>query len=263
MYILSRPTLQIIKLFESSNDLKSWIELTVPPICNSTLTTYCSKLVLVGGIDASSMNVTNTLWTRGTSWQPSLPSMPTARMWASAVNTESPELLIVAGGAQLHNHYLDVVEVLVDSQWITVQPLPDQCRIFDSTVHDEKVYLNSDDAIYQCHLQSLTASIQTDVSKEMKSQSLWSEVTTGSTPRRWHHGLASFGQQLIGIDSNNELIAYSHVTDSWVDAGTTPISTSFLCITSRPAGDLIAVIEQSFLYTSTCTPVFQVSLTSK
>ncbi len=127
------------RLFISSVDLESWSVLVTPTEFYA-LTTYHSELVLVGGI----LNgiTTNKLWSSdtGLEWHPLLPSMPTKRSWSSAINIESPEYLVVAGGKGDNDNDLDTVEVLEHEQWSVVQPLPKKCWRVESVLHGENLY---------------------------------------------------------------------------------------------------------------------------
>lgn len=106
------------------------------------LTTYHSQLVLVGGIKAG--RPTNQLWTShaGLDWKASLPPKRTACYWSSAVNTGSPENLIVAGGRGGTGN-VSTVEVFtdLDKQWWIVKDLPRRCACMKCTLHDGNVYL--------------------------------------------------------------------------------------------------------------------------
>ena len=103
------------------------------PTYYSALTTYHNKLLLVGGMEASTGQITNQLWVfeegEQTLTQP-LPPMPTRRSRASAVSTQ--DHLIVAGGCG----HLDTVEVFDGQQWVTADPLPMRCCNMKSTSHE-------------------------------------------------------------------------------------------------------------------------------
>ncbi len=134
------------ELFISSLDnLSSWTTVETPTYY-SALTTYHSQLVQIGGMEASSKEVTNKLWISGhdaiMNWKSSLlPPMPTRRYCSSAVTTGTPESIIVAGGWGEDGAVLDTVEALVQEQWSTCQPLPGPCSAINSTIHNGKLYL--------------------------------------------------------------------------------------------------------------------------
>ncbi len=110
-----------------STDLHSWTT-TRAPYRWSSLTTYQSKFVLVGGRHPST-GITNTLLTSttGLDWKPLLHAMPTPRSSASSVSGGSPEVLVVAGGSGSRYEDLDVVEVLLNNHWTTADSLPSSC----------------------------------------------------------------------------------------------------------------------------------------
>ena len=199
-------------LFLTSTDLTSWRRLTLP-VHNSAITTYHSKLTLVGGRVIDSGEITNRLWTSdtGSNLQSSLPPMPTKRYLPSAINTGDPEYLVVAGGRGVSLDILDTVEVLAEEQWLTVQPLPGRrCYGMKSTLHNGKVYFMGGAEqgcdVYYCKVKDLLSGIS------------WSQLevpSRGSFP-------ASFGQQLIAFDRNFKVLAHSSLTQSWVRVGKMP-----------------------------------------
>lgn len=102
------------KLYVASVGLESWEVLTTPTYWFA-LTTYQSQLVVAGGVVVATQEITNQLWTSssGEDWQTSIPAMPTRRISASAIATENPDCLIVAGGDRCD--YLPIGTVIIDS----------------------------------------------------------------------------------------------------------------------------------------------------
>lgn len=115
--------------------------------------------MLVGGIKTGSHEPTNQLWTSdaGLNWKVSLPPKRTSCYWSSAVNTGSPENLIVAGGGAVAS----TVEVFTDleKQWWIVEDLPRPCACLKCALHNGKVYfmegINRSTHIYHCDIKSL------------------------------------------------------------------------------------------------------------
>ena len=111
------------------------------PTYYSALTTYHNKLLLVGGMEASTGQTTNQLWVfeeGEQTWTQPLPPMPTRRHGASAVSTQ--DYLIVAGGV-VDSEVFDgqqwvAAEVFDGQQWVTADPLPLSCYNMKSTSHD-------------------------------------------------------------------------------------------------------------------------------
>ncbi len=149
--------------FHISTDLHSWTTTRVP-YQYSSLTTYQSKFVLVGGRHPSTYEPTNSLLTSttGLDWKPSLRAMPTSRSLASSVSGGSPEVLVVTGGSGSHGEYLDVVEVLLNDHWTTADSLPSSCLNMRSTLHEGNFYFTGgggkENILFICSLESLIAS---------------------------------------------------------------------------------------------------------
>ena len=201
-------------LFISSTDLNSWSQVTTPTRYYG-LTTYHSQVVLVGGREPDTDMGTNKLWTLkgGTNWQPSLPPMPTSRYYSSALNTGSPECLVVSGGADSGRDEVNVVEILKDNEWSSVQPLPKACSCLKSTLHKGRLYLMGGNrqghSVFHCKLESL---LNEDHTQEMSySSGLWSELQIHlefSSPSSFANQLISTGGWLSG-DYSSEICAYS------------------------------------------------------
>ncbi len=198
-----------------STDLHSWTT-TRAPYALSSLTTYQSKFVLVGGRHPSTGESTNSLLTSttGLDWKPSLRAMPTRRYWPSSVSGGSPEVLVVAGGYGLHSGWLDVVEVLLNDHWTTADSLPSSCRNMRSTFHEGNFYFTGGtdkrEILFICSLESLIASASNG---RTRRQTIWRTVTTLT------HILAivSYVSNLIGIDTLSTIRSYSNKTEEWIE----------------------------------------------
>ena len=112
--------------------LVSAVEIPELNVAFSTISTYHSQLVLIGGKNVEGDDVNSAyVSSDGINWQPSLPPMPTRRHWVIAVNIGgSPECLVVAGGFQGQCPGVPAlqVEVLLENVWYTVDPLPFRCN---------------------------------------------------------------------------------------------------------------------------------------
>ena len=129
-----------------SSDFTECVEKLSVPVEHFALAHYHSQLVLVGGVKPGTWDLTNELLVSadGTNWQPSLPPMRVNRCGASAVNTS--ECLVVAGGyvpqalsSFRHEPVHDLVksvEVLINGEWFTVQPLPSAIPRPKSYIHN-------------------------------------------------------------------------------------------------------------------------------
>lgn len=203
-----------------------------------SLTKYQSKFVTVGGYDIITKEVVNELWTsnNGLEWRPLNPPMLTNRCCTSSVNTRSPEALVVAGGQDSNSKFLVTVEVLIEYQWTTVNPLPRPSKVLNITFHNGYLYCqyytlfsSLKDLSYSCKLEELIASSSDD------RRILWDDFELPFCI----NNLTSFGSQLISISKNIEyhsleLQAYSRNKQKWVEVG---INTTeeFICSNHRLA----------------------------
>ncbi len=198
-----------------STDLHSWTT-TRAPYERSSLTTYQSKFVLVGGYHPSIREPTNSLFTSttGRDWKPSLRAMPTPRSWSSSVSGGSPEVLVVAGGCGSHNEDLDVVEVLLNDHWTTADSLPSSCWNMRSTFHEGNFYftggVDKREILFICSLESLIASAS---NVSTRRQTIWRTVTTLAAI----FAIASYVSNLIGTDEDSTISSYSNKTEEWIE----------------------------------------------
>ncbi len=198
-----------------STDLHSWTT-THAPYEGSSLTTYQSKFVLVGGRHVSTIEPTNSLLTSttGLDWKPSLRAMPTRRSWASSVSVGSPEVLVVAGGNGSHDEYLDVVEVLLNDHWTTADSLPFSCSDMRSTFHEGNFYFTGGwgnrEILFICSLKSLLASASNG---RTRRQTIWRTVTTLTDIL----AITSYVSNLISINRYSTIRSYSNKTEEWIE----------------------------------------------
>ncbi len=197
-----------------STDLHSWTT-TSAPYKLSSLTTYQSKFVLVGGRHPSTGKLTNSLLTSttGLDWKPSLHAMPTPRSFPSSVSGGSPEVLVVAGGCGTCSTEFDVVEVLLNDHWTTANSLPSSCWDMRSTFHEGNFYFTGKyyhwKTLFICTLESLIASASNG---RTRRQTIWRTVTTLTEI----FAIASYVSNLIGIDSYSIISSYSNKTKKWI-----------------------------------------------
>ncbi len=197
-----------------STDLHSWTT-TKAPYQYSSLTTYQSKFVLVGGRHPLTWEPTNSLLTSttGLDWKPSLRAMPTHRYGASSVSGGSPDVLVVAGGRVSYGKNLDVVEVLLNNHWTTADSLPSSCWNMQSTFHEGNFYFTGGydkrKILFICSLESLIASASNG---RTRRQTIWRTVTTLTAI----FAIASYVSNLIGI-GDYSTISYSNKTEEWIE----------------------------------------------
>ena len=197
------------KLFVSSTDLKSWTILTTPNYWFA-LTTFNDMLVLLGGVEMATEEFTNRIWGSrdGKKWEEDvLPSMQTKRISTSAITIADLECIIVAGGEKEGYIPTGVVEVFVDNEWTSVQPLPKRCYDIKFTIHYEKIYIlggygQDSNFVYWSDVKSVIKASKEPHTKSSKV-SLWGKF---DLPLLCSNTV-SFGQQFMtmgiemGIDS--------------------------------------------------------------
>ena len=231
-------------VYISSTDLHSWT-LNELPYIHMSLTIYQSKFVAVGGRDPSTHEATNTILTSttGRQWEPSLPPMPSKRYRTSSVSTTSPEVLVVAGGKGSDEEVLNIVEVLMTDQWITIDPLPAPGLGMDSTVHNGNLYFmtrrHTPNTITTCSCTSLISSCTDSSSTSSTDSPLWNQF---QAPGGWQ-SMISYSSQLIIIDGRGTARGYSSTTQSWVEAsiaGDKPSEVDcYTIITVLPTGEIL------------------------
>ena len=210
------------------------------------VTTYHNQLVLVGGRDNATDDITEQLWVLqgGQIWTQTIPPMPTRRWGASAVSTG--DYLIVAGGEDDYGR-LSTVEVYDGHMWVEAESLPIACCDMKSVVHEGNWYLMGGYGQAQIVLYaSLDSIVATTLSHSGRTgKSVWKRL-----PETLHESssTALFGNCLIATrgESTNEKIspaihAYSPFTQSWVHVGNIPNPCNFTCTIVLPTGDLLMV----------------------
>ena len=243
-------------VYMSSTDLHSWTG-TELPYQDMSLTVYQSKFVAVGGQDPFTFEATNTILTSTTGqlWESSLPPMPTKRYFTSSVSTTSPEVLVVAGGKGSDKKVLNIVEVLMTGQWITIDPLPTPAYNMVSTVHKGNLFfttrLYNPNIIMSCSCIPLISSC-TDSSHTSSTDSpLWSQFQAPGG----HHSIVSYSSQLVIIDGRGTARGYSSTTQSWVEAsmaGDRPDAYDYyIAATVLPTGEILHCRSTTGVYRGT------------
>ena len=233
-------------LFMTPVDPIAWTTSTTPTRFYALCTYHC-QLVLIGGIEVSTRQVTNKLWASGTgtSWERFLPPMLTKRYSSSAVNTVSPEYLVVAGGGGDNLSDADTVEVLIGQEWWTVEPLPKKLSDMKSTLHNGILYfmggVSQAKEVYFCHVKSL-AKFRSHSSSD--NDPLWKRMNVIS-PRS---SCTSFGKHLLSIGGGggrvyfSDICANSPLTQAWVRVGEVPIALCDAVSVVIPAAKKLVVL---------------------
>ena len=209
------------------------------------LTTYHSKLVLVGGVEVENNSTTDKLWTLHEQFLDScIPSMGSKRFNASAISHS--DHLVVAGGEDLEDDLLlNIVEVYDGYQWTEVQSLPSQCSSMKSTLYKRCWCLmggyGQGEHVYFCSLDKIVDSCK---SSDIYVEDLWGKLPDvpfcNSSP-------AVLGSRIIAIGGRQStcyghaVYAYSQKSESWLLVGELPYEIYNTCTSVLPTGELMVI----------------------
>ena len=218
----------------------SWTA-TDTPTCCYALTTYDSHLLLVGGREYPSVQVTNKIYTMiDGEFKELLPPMKEKRYSSSAVSSGS--VLAVAGGFD-GSRLLSSVEVYNNGQWTSGQSLPDACCDMKSVFHGDKWILIGGTKVYCVSLQSLVSGTEQSPWETLPDVPFPYSATAVKT------AVAEYGNgghilSIGGYDYPNpttSIYAYSPDTQSWIHVGDLPTPLYSMCAIVVPSGELIVL----------------------
>lgn len=176
--------------------------------------------------------------------------MPTKRCGASAVNPElTPECLIVTGG-EGENGYTDVVEVLRENQWSTVQPLPYYMGHFlKSIVHNGNLYVVQEGFrdFHYCKVDTL-------LSSSSGESTVW-RLLEG--PDTQIFNFTSLGNQLLALGNtpryycmyqptDTRIYTHSPHTQSWVAVQDIKSYSDCSASVTLPSGSIMALVRNDW-----------------
>ena len=211
------------------------------PVYDFALTTYRSKLVLVGGREYVGEKVegrpSNKLWTLSENgkWEETLPPMETACYDTSAMS-HGDHLLVVDGDC-------NKVQIYNSHHWAKAHHLPEILVSAKSTVFNGNLYVIGrsrlvDNKVYSASLDSLIASCQP--SETSQPSTVWKRLP--DVPDLYCYPTV-FKNRFIAVGLL-AIYAYSSYNQSWVKAGDHPnvSSLSFIfCAVSTSSNDLMVV----------------------
>ena len=213
----------------------SWTA-TDTPTYFYALTIYDSHLLLVGGIEYPSQQITNKIYTMIDGEFKEL-LQPMKDKWYSTSAVSSVSVLAVAGGHD-GSRPLSSVEVYSDRQWKSAQSLPDACFDTKSVFHGDKWILiggtGQGTKVYCVSLQSLVSGTE---------QSPWE--TLPDVPFSYS-AAAVLGDRILSIGGDDinptsSIYAYSPDTQSWIHVGDLPKPFRSTCAMVVPSGELIVL----------------------
>ena len=196
-------------LYSFTPGVDSTWTVTDTPTSYYTLVVHDSELLLVGGVEYHTREITNKVFTmRDGEFVEALPPMIESRESPSAVSSGSA--LFVAGGYD-SSEFLSSVEVFKDGRWTTAPSLPCAGSGMQSALHDDQWYLiTRQGKVFCVSLLSLISGAD---------QSPWETL-----PNAPNSGSAAvfFGGHLLSIEEGGErkpttaIHAFSSSTQSWI-----------------------------------------------
>ena len=196
-----------------------------------------SQLLLVGGCDYLSQEVTNKIFTlKDGEFVETLPPMREKRHSPSVVSSES--VLVVAGGGHGGtSEWLSSVEVFKDGRWMKARSsLPTAGSWMKSALHGDQWYL------FQQNGNVLKTCIHSLLSEE--GQSPWEILTDAPNV---YSASAYFSDHLLSIGGGDGLTptsaihAFSSTSKSWEHVADLPLPLNAMTTAVSQAGKLIVV----------------------
>ncbi len=199
-----------------------------------TLVVHDSELLLVGGREYPTKEITNKVFTmRDGQFVEVLPPMKERRESSSAVSSGSG--LVVAGGLGTSGG-LSSVEVFKDGQWTTAPSLPSAGSVLQSALHGDQWYLiTSFGKVFRTSLQSLISGAD---------QSPWETLPDAPNSSS---AAAFFGGRLLSIGGGDygnpttAIYAFSSSTQSWVHVAGLPLPLGESSAVVLPTGELLVI----------------------
>ncbi len=236
---------------------KQWSALPIVPYGSFSLAVFRGQLVLVGGWDAAnSSELTSQLlvWdAHSSTWNRSLPPMPTARCWPATLGYN--EYLLVAGGSD-GRKALDIVEILNGDtrEWFKASPLPVAGHSFKTAYHKGDWYLMGGDvhsSYYSVVHTSVRTLIDTAQGRQQPSPSVWASLpdlpVENSPLAIWGGALVALGG-VVAEQATNKIVsrssnihAYCPHTNNWYHIGDMPTQGCAHTVVSFPTGELLVI----------------------
>ena len=237
------------QLFISSPDLSSWSQVDTPTGFYG-LTTFHNRIVLVGGmkapIDMDNEVFTNELWLSddGSKWEQTIQPMSTPRFTPLVLNPGNPECIVVVGGGK-------GVEVFIDGQWSSVDPLPISCNDLFATLHNRNWFIRARALEYSnfvyCSVDSLVSAARGGSNRTSSTpgqQPLWKRLPVvlpdTLAPTSFYGELAIVEKFLC---EEGKIYAFNPVSRALVHVADTPVPVGGAYNTPR-----LLLMEESYLH---------------
>ena len=212
---------------------------------NFSMTEVNQQLVLVGGVDASTVpsKTTNTMAVYSPSqrsWRQPYPPMNTPRSYPAVATYH--QHLVVAGGSDARKISTDTVEILDTSaylcQWLSTTPLPMRCRVMSSTIIHNTLYLLGGYGL----------------DKQVLSVSLPALTQTGEPPAQWRtlpdapledSTAIAIGESLLAVGGSHgrqrssAIHVFEQEKNMWKKVGDLPTERSYCACCLLPSREIL------------------------
>ncbi len=204
-------------------DQDSWDVLPPPPVWDFTIATLRGRLLVVGGLDKSIHEKTNTILTLDESsrkWVQTLSPMPEA-IYVPAVVVYQNHLIVIGG---YDSNFTTIADVNIlnttSNKWITAEPLPSTDHYKTCLIGDTWCLVGQGTKeVFRAHVPSLVS---------RASSGVWESVA--NVPFYWSSPIAIGNTLLTGGGSEEALEGndtssihlYDPTKDQWTQCGDLP-----------------------------------------
>ena len=227
MILYEQPVACNKKLYGSSCDTvleytptsDQWAVLPPPPVHSFTVATLRGQLLVVGGVDKSTGDDTNTIFTfnqHSQQWVQKYAAMPTAVTVPTVVGYQNH--LIVAAGepSDMDYEFMPNVNILntASNEWITAQPLPRTDHYYTVLIEDTIFLIGRHkNHVLRAHVPTLMSGAKSGAWERLRNvpYSFSSPIAIGNT-------LLTVGGSLAG-DPTSSIQMYNPITNQWTGVG--------------------------------------------
>ena len=225
-----------------------WDDLPPPPVDNFTIATIKDQLVLNGGRDNSTREVSNkiTVWdSKSRGWVHPYPPMATAQGLACAVGYE--EYLIVIGGRNSERKKIPDVNILdtTSRKWVTAESLSSP-GYYRSVLIEDTLYLVGYDTrvVLRAHIPTLISQASSAI--PTSSQNVWESLPNAQF---YYSSLVVVDNMLLTIggstnsnfsnpDPTTSIQLYNPTSNEWTRVGDLPEAV-YGCYCTVLSGELL------------------------
>ncbi len=177
----------------------------------SSLTTFESKFVTTGGYDHERECMSNEVrsFDGNLTYLRNLPGLSTGRKRMSTVSFTlfNSEYLLAIGGQNSKKARVNVVEILVEDQWLSLDGFPGTSVTMKCTVYSDHVFILGDERkVFYCNVRAF-------LHDKDKHNLVWKCFQASHCPL----AMLSFGRRLITVDELATIRALFDSKEKWIE----------------------------------------------